>query len=267
MTDGDRGGEVGEDLDDPRSGHELREVDPVRADVTHRAQLPGPFGLEPPVPVGGLGEPVLEVATVHVPDVADLAGADALARLLHERVEADVEVRAVHETGRRREFDELRRLGGGHRERLLADDVLPGRECLLHLRMVKVVRRRQVDDVDAVVLEHRLEAVVRGREPLRRGALGGRADDSVHLDSEPAERVDVDDPDESGTHDRDAELVEAPHSTLAGVAASRLAAARVRRRTTRSVRRTCLRASAPARAASPDLIASTIGTWNSARSA
>ena len=58
---------------------------------------PAALGLEPPVPVGRLRQPVLEIAAVHVPDLSELARADALARLLHERVEAEVEVRAVHE--------------------------------------------------------------------------------------------------------------------------------------------------------------------------
>ena len=57
------------------------------------------------------------------------------------------------------------------RQRLLADDVLPGREHRLHLRVVEVVRRRQVNDVDTLVLEHRLEALVRlaGTARLLRG--------------------------------------------------------------------------------------------------
>ena len=68
-----------------------------------------------------------------VPDLADLALAHALAGLLDDRVEADVEVRAVDEPGALRQLDELRRLDRGHRERLLADDVLAGRERLLRL--------------------------------------------------------------------------------------------------------------------------------------
>ena len=98
VTDRDRGGEIGEDLHDPRAGHELGQVHPVRADVAHGAQLSRALRLQAPVPVRRLREPVLQVAAVDVPDVADVARADPLARFLDERVEADVEVRAVDET-------------------------------------------------------------------------------------------------------------------------------------------------------------------------
>ena len=44
--------EVGEQLDDTQPGHELRSVEPVRADVHDRAQLTRAVDLEAPVPVG-----------------------------------------------------------------------------------------------------------------------------------------------------------------------------------------------------------------------
>ena len=124
-----------------------------------------------------------------------------------------------------------------------------------------------MDDVDPVVLEHRVVALVDGREALRAGPLGARPDHARHLHAEAPERVHVDDADEACPDDRGLELVDSLHTEpLAAAAASRFAWAWVRRRTTRSVRRTCLRASAPAREASPERIASTMGTWKSARS-
>ena len=59
-----------------------------------------------------------------VPDVADLSGRHPGPCLVHEREEAKVEVRAVDEAARLREREQLGRLLRGHRERLLADDVL-----------------------------------------------------------------------------------------------------------------------------------------------
>ena len=93
------------------------------------------------------------------------------------------------------------------RQRLLADDVLAGGERLLHLRVVQVVRRRQVDDVDRVVREQRLVAVVDRREPPSRAARSGRrADDAGDGHAEPPQRVDVDDADEAGADDAGPEI-------------------------------------------------------------
>ncbi len=79
----------------------------MRADVGDGAQLAALVRLESPVPVGRQQQPVLQIAAVHVPDLAELTALDARARLLHERVEADVEVGAVHEPARVGELDEL----------------------------------------------------------------------------------------------------------------------------------------------------------------
>jgi hypothetical protein len=97
---------------------------------------------------------------------------------------------------------ELGRLRGGQRERLLADDVLAGGERGLHLRVVEVIRRRDVDDVHARVRQQRLVALVRGRQAgLRAGALGRRADHAGDVDPEPAQGLDVDDADEPRADD------------------------------------------------------------------
>ena len=85
-----------------------------------RRERTGPVDLEPPVPVRREGQPVLQVAAVHAPQPAELAIPDARPHLLHERVEPDVEVRAVDEAARSRQLEQLSRLIGGQRERLLA---------------------------------------------------------------------------------------------------------------------------------------------------
>ena len=62
------------------------------------------------------------------------------------------------------EAEQLAGLLRGERQRLLAHDVLAGGEHAFDLRVVEVVRRRQMDDVDALVGQHGLETVVRLRE-------------------------------------------------------------------------------------------------------
>jgi hypothetical protein len=119
--------------------HERHEVQPVRADVADGPKRAAAIGLQSPVPVALKQEPVLEVASGHQPDLAKAALGDDLPCVLVERVVADVEIRRVHETALRRECHELGGFGGGHRERLLADDVLARGEDGAGLRHVEVV--------------------------------------------------------------------------------------------------------------------------------
>ena len=48
----------------------LGQVEPVRADIADRPQRAARIGLEPPVPVGVVEQPVLEVVAADQPDVA-----------------------------------------------------------------------------------------------------------------------------------------------------------------------------------------------------
>jgi hypothetical protein len=135
----------------------------MRADVGDCAERAAERRIEPPVPVRRLVQPVLDVRPMGVPDAADVSAANARSGLVAERIEADVVVRAVHEATLLGQLHELGRLLRGDGERLLADDVLAGGEHGLHLRVVQVVRSGQVDDVDLVVRQHRLERLVRLR--------------------------------------------------------------------------------------------------------
>jgi hypothetical protein len=69
-----------------------------------------------------------------------------------------------------------------------------------------------VDDVDALVGEHRLEGLVRLGQVvgarLGGGALRAGADDAGHLDPEPPQRLDVDEADETGADDRCSDVPE-----------------------------------------------------------
>jgi hypothetical protein len=80
------------------------------------------------------------------------------------------------------------------------------------LLVVQVVRGGEVDDVDAVVVQNRLERVVRLGEVvgvrLGGGAFAARADDAGDFDAEATERLDVDDADEAGAGDRRSDVPE-----------------------------------------------------------
>ena len=104
---------------------------------------------------------------------------------------------------------------GGHRQRLLADDVLAGGEDRRRLRDVEVVRRGDVDDVDGRVREDLVEGRVgvadaQGVGPGR-AALRGAAEDAADVDADAAELLDVDRPDEPGADDGGTDVGEPAH--------------------------------------------------------
>ena len=102
----------------------------MRADVADRPERAAGSGSRRQFQSRVEQQPVLEVVAGHEPDVAERRRRrSTLARVLVERVEADVEVDRVDEAacrGLRRRGS--RGLRGRHRQRLLADDVLAGRE-------------------------------------------------------------------------------------------------------------------------------------------
>ena len=85
--------------------------------------------------------------------------------------------------------EQLLRLGGRHRERLVGDDVLALRDRRSVDRIVQVVRRRIVDDLHVGIVEQRLVAAVRlaraerVRLLLGRRLAAARDRDDVHVAS------------------------------------------------------------------------------------
>jgi hypothetical protein len=74
-------------------------------------------------------------------------------------------------------------------------------ERLLDLRIVELVRRRQMDDVYALVAKELLVAVHDRPEALRPRPVRRRTDHADDLDTEPPQRFHVDSTDEPGADD------------------------------------------------------------------
>ena len=188
----------------------------MRANVADRAQRPAAIRLQPPVPVGLEQQPILVVAASDEPDVSKLSRRDELVGVLVERVEADVEVDGVHLPAARCTLDEVGGLLGGHGQWLLAYHVAIRVEDESHLRVVEVVRRGDVNDLDAIVVEQLLEAAVAPIDAELTRALGGSlragGDDAVHPHAEATEGLDVDGTDEPAADDGGADLTRGPHA-------------------------------------------------------
>ncbi len=187
----------------------------MRPDVADRPERAAAVRLEAPVPVALEQQPVLEVASGHEPDVAEAAVRDELASVLVERVVADVEVRRVDEATRRGEVDEFRRFRGRHRQRLLAHDVLAGREDVAALADVQVVRGGDVDDVDGVVRQQVLKGVVGAwdaeRVDPRLATFRRAAEHAADLHADPPQCLHVDRADEPRPDDGGADVGDRSH--------------------------------------------------------
>ena len=136
-------------------------------------------------------------------DLAELAGGDALPGLQAQAGRSGRCSRRRRRRQRAAQRDQFGRLGAGHRQRLLADDVLAGGQRLPALLEVEAVRRGEVDDADRGVGEQLLEGWRRrGRVPRLAGGvaalLGRRAEDADDGPAEPAQGLDVDGADEAG---------------------------------------------------------------------
>jgi hypothetical protein len=205
--------EIGEDLGDVVAENEVHRVEPVRADVGERTQLAAFLRQQPPVVVGVVEQPVLEVAAVDVDDPPELTLGDHCPQRLQRRVEPQVVVDGKHPLGRLHRGHQSRRLLAGHRQRLLADDMLARRQRRERMLRVQPVGRGDMNDVDLGMRDQLLvlEAAdgIRDAEP-RGGGLGVRVGvaDGDHLDAQPLESFDVNRTDEPGADDPCAQMCE-----------------------------------------------------------
>ena len=99
--------ETGMDTGHPAAGDVLDQVDPVRPDVAQGPRGAGSLRLEPPVPVGLVEQPVLEIGAPDQVRPADAPVGEHRARLRDQRVVAVVEADAAHGAGPGCPVDEI----------------------------------------------------------------------------------------------------------------------------------------------------------------
>ena len=86
------------------------------------------------------------------------------------------------------------------------------------LRVVQVIRRGDVDDIDPLVVQHGLEAVVGGRQAKRASAFRGPgmagSNDTMHLNAQATQGFHVHHADEARTHHGRADSSDRPRRDL-----------------------------------------------------
>ena len=201
-------GQVGEHRADRPADDELRQVHPVSTDVGDRAEVRPAVGLDAPVVVVGLEEPVLGVGAGHAQDAPRRRRGRPGAELVTERVEPDVVIDGRHLARTvRGERDQRPGLARGRCQRLLANHVFARQQCRPRLREVAGVGRGDVDGADRGVSQQGGEVGVDPLDPepagQRLGPFGGRAEEPHHRDTDPPQRLGVNGPDEASADQRD----------------------------------------------------------------
>ena len=98
----------------------------MRSDVAHDPQLAVRFGIQTPIPVGIVEQPILRIRTLHNQNLTQVAMRDHLAHLLKSRVVAQVVLHAMQDILLLCRFDQFLGLCHVHRHRLLAQHCLAG---------------------------------------------------------------------------------------------------------------------------------------------
>src|SRR5260370_1351460 len=135
----------------------------------------------PRVPVLFEEQPVLQVVPRDQAHLTERALADQAVDVLADWIEAKVVVRRVHAPAALGDLEQVGGLGGRHGERLLADDMLAGAQRRARVLVMQVVGGGDMDDLDARIGKHRLEALVCGPEvQLARAGRGALAAPAQH---------------------------------------------------------------------------------------
>ena len=135
--------------------------------------MPPRLRFEPPVPVGGEEQPVLQIGTLQDEEITKLTALHHAARLLRQRIHADVEVDRVDKFLLRCQLHQLPRLCGGHRQRLFADHMFAGQQGSLGMRIMQMIGRGKMHHVNIRVSQHFIERAIAARDAKFRSFLLG----------------------------------------------------------------------------------------------
>ncbi len=136
----DAGSQICHHFGDFQPGDEHHHVHPVRADIRHAAQRAALFGQQPPVPIGGQQQPVLQVRAVDGMDLAQFAPLYQCTGFMVDRIVPQV---IVHCAGQVFGFCQLHqgsRFFRGHRERFFTNNMLPCFKRFHRMAVVQIVR-------------------------------------------------------------------------------------------------------------------------------
>src|ERR1019366_6010692 len=112
------------------------------------------LGIDAPVPIRVVQQPILRIGALHHQDLAQLASLAHAAHVLHDGVEAQVVGRAVAQVLLQGQGDQLPRILYRSGQRLLADHVLARVERVGHHREVQRVRRAHVDHIHLGIVQN-----------------------------------------------------------------------------------------------------------------
>ena len=183
--------QIGAEGGDSLPGDVLRHVAPVRADIGHGSRGAALLGVDAPVPVGVVEQPVLRIGALHDEDFAQVAVFAHAAHVLDHRVVAQIVAGAVAEVLDGGQLDQRGCLRARNGERLLAEHVFAGFERGLRHGKVGRVGRADVDGIDGRI-----------GDDVAQGGFAARGDGVGFDGSQAADSLQMDAAHEAGSDDR-----------------------------------------------------------------
>ena len=148
LADRDDGDQISAKLRYLAAGNPGNQIQPMGADVGDGAELPTEFGVEAPIPISGVKQPVLQEAAMHKPGLADGAFFDEGASFLTKRVVTQVVGNAANFLRLPDQGDEEFGLSRIHGQWLFTEDVFTRAKETTGLIEVEIVWGAEVDDVN-----------------------------------------------------------------------------------------------------------------------
>ena len=132
----------------------FRHVKPMRSNVGHTTRRTTGGGVDAPIPIRVIQQPVLGISTLHDENLSQIPRLAQATHLLHHGVVAQIVTNAVAYAlpgGNRGQFFCFRH---GCGQRLLADHVLTRQESVFGHREMLGIGRTDVDRIDRGVAKH-----------------------------------------------------------------------------------------------------------------
>ena len=152
--------QIGANGSDGEPGKVLHHVHPMGADVPHRPQCAVCLGLDAPVEIRVVEQPVLRVGTLDMENRTQFAAQNQLPDMLYNRVETKVVANCVSQVFLFRQLQHFLGLSRGHGERFFAKHGLARVESGHGHGVVQRIGRQHMDGVNRGVFKQ--SAIVAG---------------------------------------------------------------------------------------------------------
>ncbi len=195
LPDGNGGGQIGAHFSHFSSRDPHHQVHPVRANIGNRAQLATEFGLQPPVPIGRVQQPVLQKTSVYQAWKSNRAARHHRFGLMTKRVVAQIVGHSSGALALCGKFHQHFRFTRVRRQRFFAQHVLARAQQFTRLLEVQIIWRAYVRNAGSRIAARFFDRGVGSIQPQAGArffaAFRCAAQHTAHFNSKSSQRVEV----------------------------------------------------------------------------